>query len=672
MADNPADPFGSGSLFDEFDRERPETAPYLLGNDESISSNNDTTENNATSSQHKLFTDSSSEGSDSEIENGKQKSKNRTTTRGPNASSNYAAKEGDSDMDDDGNASQNGTKNNVKECEVLEMKDRISDLEQIVGRLARENKLIDSTRYQVDEAPGLQVIYMNSSFGRKYKEDIERFIAELVEKDKSDPDSLPRIHPLPSSICLADKKKDVMDSSTYDCVREHHTVLGCSQFYSEYIQDTMGWPLVNHTPALTDGWETPVYDQIFAEALPIEEVEGDKPAQKQKRVVNKPMCFNCGGEHVMRDCKEKKDYAKINAKRAEFMGKSLNSQNSSKNRYHIEDDPRFAKYKAGTISNELREAMGLRENQLPPYIYQMRVHGYPPGHLFDAKVEGSGICLFDRHGREVSNEGESLEEGEVNTTVVKDTYNLEKIVEYPGFNVGLPEGAYDDYRKYNFPPMQDFQLKTRLEEIMGSDMFKRQSEQEGGGRKKKMKVDTSGREELDMDIESGEESGDIKIEVRIENKYMAKVKNDSISSLQSSRNASSASLEDLEHQRELLLRQMEDTDDSQDTQPLDGSQGEGEESDITDVPSPSTPQRSSVQSSNSFISFSTPRSMSISREFGTPLGFDSDQPLPAPEKFSSNITEHIPYENLPNATGMFEKMQNVVKKVRDKYKTFFS
>lgn len=34
---------------------------------------------------------------------------------------------------------------------------------------------------------------------RKYKEDIERFIAELVEKDKSDPDSLPRIHPLVSS-----------------------------------------------------------------------------------------------------------------------------------------------------------------------------------------------------------------------------------------------------------------------------------------------------------------------------------------------------------------------------------------------------------------------------------------------------------------------------------------
>lgn len=54
-------------------------------------------------------------------------------------------------------------------------------------------------------------------------------------------------------------------------------------------------------------------------------------------------------------------------------------------------------------SDELREAMGLREDQLPSYIYQMRVHGYPPGHLFDAKIEGSGISLFDRHGRGKSN-----------------------------------------------------------------------------------------------------------------------------------------------------------------------------------------------------------------------------------------------------------------------------
>jgi uncharacterized ParB-like nuclease family protein len=48
------------------------------------------------------------------------------------------------------------------------------------------------------------------------------------------------------------------------------------------------------------------------------------------RVMNKPVCFNCGGGHVIRDCKEKKDYAKINAKRAEFMGKSQNSQTNSK------------------------------------------------------------------------------------------------------------------------------------------------------------------------------------------------------------------------------------------------------------------------------------------------------------------------------------------------------
>jgi hypothetical protein len=124
---------------------------------------------------------------------------------------------------------------------------------------------------------------------------------------------------------------------------------------------------------------------------------------------------------------------------------------------------------------------------------------------------------------------------------------------------------------------------------------------------------------------------------------------------------------------------MEDVEDtqSQDTLPVDEdeSQAEGEESDTSRVQNQSTPRRSSIpnssQISKSFISFSTPRSASIFKEYGTPIGVDSARPLPDPEKFSSNITEHIPYENLPNATGMFEKMQNVVKKVRDKYRSIF-
>jgi hypothetical protein len=38
---------------------------------------------------------------------------------------------------------------------------------------------------------------------------------------------------------------------------------------------------------------------------------------------------------------------------------------------------------------------------------------------------------------------------------------------------------------------------------MGSDVFKRDADKEGGSRKKRMKIDSSDREVRDMDIDSG-------------------------------------------------------------------------------------------------------------------------------------------------------------------------
>jgi hypothetical protein len=126
-ADDPVDPFGTGSLFDEFDRERRETAAYLLGNDEITNSDNEKTESGAAKGRHTFFISSSSGGeSDSENENGRQKSKNRTkTTRGPHGSDPTAMD--DDDTDDD--VPQNGTPNN--DGDIFEMKERIFDLEKI-------------------------------------------------------------------------------------------------------------------------------------------------------------------------------------------------------------------------------------------------------------------------------------------------------------------------------------------------------------------------------------------------------------------------------------------------------------------------------------------------------------------------------------------------------------
>lgn len=53
-------------------------------------------------------------------------------------------------------------------------------------------------------------------------------------------------------------------------------------------------------------------------------------------------------------------------------------------------------------SQELRDAIGISPEQLPPYIYQMRRIGYPPGHLEDAKAQKSGLSMFDKDGKGLS------------------------------------------------------------------------------------------------------------------------------------------------------------------------------------------------------------------------------------------------------------------------------
>lgn len=70
--------------------------------------------------------------------------------------------------------------------------------------------------------------------------------------------------------------------------------------------------------------------------------------------------------------------------------------------------------------------------------------------------------------------------------------------------------------------------------------------------------------------------------------------------------------------------------------------------------------------------FSTPRS-SISTlgqvksvDLGTPI-LQHASPyscLPNPEKFSRDICDVINFENLPNSTGKYEKMSNLIRKVR--------
>ncbi len=74
----------------------------------------------------------------------------------------------------------------------------------------------------------------------------------------------------------------------------------------------------------------------------------------------------------------------------------------------------------GKISNELREALGLKNNQLPPFIYVMRKYGYPIGWLLEAKVkQTTNLAVHDgidsSKPRINQENAEKSEEGAVNS-----------------------------------------------------------------------------------------------------------------------------------------------------------------------------------------------------------------------------------------------------------------
>ncbi|XP_066870700.1 zinc finger CCHC domain-containing protein 8 isoform X6 [Kogia breviceps] len=148
--------------------------------------------------------------------------------------------------------------------------------------------------------------------------------------------------------------------------------------------------------------------------------------------------------------------ARISEKRKEYMDACSETSNQTfQQRYHAEEvEERFGRFKPGVISEELQDALGVTDKSLPPFIYRMRQLGYPPGWLKEAELETSGLALYD--GKDGA-DGET-EAGEVqqNKSV---TYDLSKLVNYPGFNISTPRGIPDEWRMFGSIPMQACQQK---------------------------------------------------------------------------------------------------------------------------------------------------------------------------------------------------------------------
>jgi len=159
-------------------------------------------------------------------------------------------------------------------------------------------------------------------------------------------------------------------------------------------------------------------------------------------------CFNCGGPHMISECKEPKDYARIAAARRQQGGGA-----GPQARYHVDEKQKLAHVKPGLPSKRLRKALGIKDKRLPEYIYRMRELGYPPAWLRHAAVNHSGLSMYiDRDRIVTAEETTNGEDGELENDydVRKVQYDADKLVEWPGFNVDIPKGFQDESRYYRY------------------------------------------------------------------------------------------------------------------------------------------------------------------------------------------------------------------------------
>ncbi|KAF6083560.1 zinc finger CCHC-type containing 8 [Phyllostomus discolor] len=404
-----------------------------------------------------------------------------------------------------------------------ELRERLLQCEETIERLRAENILpelrrklniltrpsgilVNNTKL---DGPLLQILFMNNAISKQYHQEIEEFVSNLVkrfeEQQKNDVEKTSfNLLPQPSSVALEEDRRKVEEPGAVQNDKEAFSVVGSVLYFTNFCLDKLGQPLLNENPQLTEGWEIPKYQQVFSHIVSL---EGQDIQVKAKRP--KPHCFNCGSEeHQMKDCPMPRNAARISEKRKEYLdacGEA--SGQGSQQRYHADEvEERFGRFKPGVISEELQDALGVTDKSLPPFIYRMRQLGYPPGWLKEAELENSGLALYD--GKDGA--GGETETGEIqqNQNV---TYDLSKLVNYPGFNISTPRGIPDEWRMFGSIPMQAWQQKDAFASYLTSN-FQAPSARGGSKRPlsqpsspKRPKKGSSSASPADMELDSDAE-----------------------------------------------------------------------------------------------------------------------------------------------------------------------
>uniref|UniRef100_A0A1B0AF31 CCHC-type domain-containing protein n=1 Tax=Glossina pallidipes TaxID=7398 RepID=A0A1B0AF31_GLOPL len=449
-----------------------------------------------------------------------------------------------------------------------------------------------------------------------------------------------------------------------------------------------------------DSVQVPSYKRAVKDVLLDEETETQRKQSEEKNNMKRPKqggaCFNCGAtEHGLKDCPMPRNPKRIRTAK-KFITKS--------ERYHVDVEQRFAHLRPGRISDNLREAMCLKRGELPFFFYRMRYLGYPPGWLEDAKVEHSGITLFNsdviyhiaRQGSAVLNSDQ--DEGEVEPRTYK--YDASKIIDFPGFNQYPGENFYDDYRHHNVPPFDKRQLKDEFIKSLGDNVLT-------GYKRKKLKdlnISNSTTEDhnnattleiTDMEIEDAD-SGDRNVEFirppvppmelsTVEDKpppppppislvdttleERVDVKKAIIDCDED--RSHSPSLEDLQAKQLLLLQELqanisitsEHEDSTLEVLVLDDSE---DNINSSSVDSSAKNNNTNYELPANAQNKDTKEPLITESFVGTPvIKFSPYDCLPTGENFKVGVSDVINFENLPDSTGKYAQMKKILKRVRD-------
>ena len=341
----------------------------------------------------------------------------------------------------------------------------------------------------------------------------------------------------------------------------------------------------------------------------------------------------------------------------------------------------------------------------------MRDLGYPPGWLEEAKIQHSGLSLFvEKDKRQLESDDD---EGKVDAKKFK--YDIQKIHEFPGYNVVPEYQFHDNYQRHRSQPMMSQHSKIEFIRMLGDSVV-------NGYKKIKLKdnaitedynctkvnADTTTMTVTEMEIEDveGEMTMPLGVTFCQAPALPSCPKDDSLLPPEPTTDEpeegqiidcdndfamTATSLEELNNRKQAILAEIGDSSVFFDTSTINTSVEDSLLQDVIDLERDEDMNNTNKTISNIIIENSvnenlenstkdesllespaspTPAAIEVGHVESTVLGvpvlpsFTPFNKLPSGEHFSKGVCDVIAFENLAESTGKYETMKVLIGKVR--------